>query len=55
MNGWFITLLILAALGVGTHLAKHGERKNERYNFWGMLIGSVIQIFLIYKAIETGF
>lgn len=34
MNIYFLILLIIGVLGLGINLAKHGERKNDKYNFW---------------------
>lgn len=55
MNGWFIALLLMHALNLGVHTAKHGEPKNDKYNIGSALFGSVIGILLIYMAIKTGF
>jgi len=55
MNGWLITLIILGVLNIGINLAKHGESKSdEKYNFFTATIAFLIQLFLIYKAIEVG-
>ena len=43
MNGWGITL------------GKHGKPQDGTHNFWISLITVGIFIFLIYKAILTGF
>lgn len=55
MNGWFIAYLIIAAMGLGSELSKHGEEKRSKYNFWTSLISVSIAIFIVYKAIVTGF
>lgn len=55
MNGWFLALIILNVLNIGINMAKHGESKNEKFNFWSALIGAAISTFLVYMAIQTGF
>lgn len=55
MNYWFLALIILFVLSIGIHLAKHGEKRNEKYNFWSALMGSIIQLVLVYFAIKVGF
>lgn len=55
MNGYFIAILVIEILGLGIHLAKHGEPRNDKYNFWLSLISTAINIFLIIMAIKKGF
>lgn len=56
MNGWFLTLILMGVLNIGIVMAKHGESKeNEKYNFFITLFGVLVQIGLIYMAIQTGF
>jgi len=55
MNGWFLAIIIIGVLNLGINLAKHGEKKNEKYNFITSLLGMAIQLTLIYMAIKTGF
>lgn len=55
MNGWFITLIILQAIGLGIHTARHGQKSENTYNFWVKLIASGIVLTLIYMAVKTGF
>jgi hypothetical protein len=43
-----IIVVVLMALGAGLHLAKHGERKDERYNFVSDCIGSCVLLGLLY-------
>lgn len=55
MNGWLIAIVVIGVLNIGINLAKHGQNKSdEKYSFYGAAIGFLIQLFLIYKAIETG-
>jgi hypothetical protein len=55
MNGWFLTLIIFAALNLGLTLSKHGEsRASEKHNIWVTLIGTSIQLFVTYMAIVIG-
>lgn len=44
---WFVIVIYLLDLGV--HLAKHGERKESRYNFWSTLIATIIMM-AIFKC-----
>lgn len=55
MNIWFLILIGLGVLSLGGIMAKHGEKRNDRYNFWSSLISYSIEIFLIYEAIKVGF
>ena len=55
MNGYFIAILVIEILGLGIHLARHGEPRNDKYNFWLSLISTAINIFLIVMAIKKGF
>lgn len=56
MNGWFLTYIILGVLGLGIHLAKHGQsRRDEKYNFWAMLFSFFISVAIVFMAIVTGF
>ena len=55
MNGYFIAILVFAALGIGINLAKHGESKDGEYNFWISLLSEAINLFLIIMAIKKGF
>lgn len=54
MNWYFITLAILYILQVGLHLGKHGEPREGKYNFYMSLVAATFEIWMIYKAIETG-
>ncbi len=55
MNGWFLTILIIYVLSLGTILSQHGKRRDGKHNFWTSLIVTLLLIFVIYKAILTGF
>ena len=55
MNGWFLTYLILNFMGVAVVLAKHGEEREEKYNFFISLSAELINLGLLYMAIKTGF
>ena len=55
MNGWFIALIVLYVLELGATMSKHGEPKTGKYNFWSTLITLLILMFVIVKAIQTGF
>ena len=55
MNGWFIAICIMYALGLGINIAKHGEPKDDEYNALISLISIGINLTLIIMAIKTGF
>lgn len=55
MNGYFIAIMVIEILGLGIHLAKHGEPREGKYNFGLCLIVTAINIFLIIMAIKKGF
>ena len=42
-----IIYLALALLGLGSELAKHGEEKVSKYNFWSRLIAQGIIIWIL--------
>lgn len=42
-----IILMILAVLGLGIHLAKHGERQDVTYNFWTKLFTLGIELLIL--------
>lgn len=45
-----IILLSLELISLGICLAKHGEPKRDKYNFWYQLISFIIVIVLLYFA-----
>lgn len=45
-----IILLALMGINLGLNLGKHGEPKDEKYNFWGCLIATGIQVLLFWGA-----
>ncbi len=42
-----ICYIVIIALGLGITLAKHGEPKEDKYNFFTSLIAAAIQIGLL--------
>lgn len=54
MNLYFITIFVMCVLNIGIALAKHGEPRKDKYNFFITLIGSLLDLWLIVKAIHTG-
>jgi len=46
---------MLTVWGIGFHMAKHGQRRKEKYNGWNSLIAGLIEIALIVWAIKWGF
>lgn len=49
MGGWQITWLVIALLGLGCTLAKHGELKGY-YNFWVSLASFGIELLILIKG-----
>lgn len=47
MNGAQITWLILNLIGLGVELAKHGEYKKDKHNFWVSLIALGIEVAIL--------
>ena len=45
-----ITLLIINVLGLRIYLAKHGEFRTDKYNFFVELIAFVLSWWLLYDA-----
>ena len=45
-----ITLVVIWCIGLGISLAKHGEEREDKHNFWYTLIGVLFEIWLLYKA-----
>lgn len=45
-----IILLSLMFLGTGYELAKHGEHKTGKHNFWAKLCADAIMLTLYYFA-----
>ena len=45
-----IPQLIMCAIyicNLGTYAIKHGESKDEKYNFWSCLIGTAISVMIL--------
>ena len=45
-----VTIIVLMTMGVGIHLAKHGERRDDKYNFWSALFGAGVNLLLLWGA-----
>lgn len=43
-----IIVIGINILTAGIYLARHGEPRNEEYNFWLYMLGSVISNALLY-------
>ena len=50
LNFWNITYVMMLVLSLGVYLAKHGENKNGKYNFWVGLLSTFINLFILYKG-----
>ena len=55
MNYYWLVILFLYFGSLTIVMSKHGEPRNQEYNFWATLVSDIIQIVLIYLAIKTGF
>lgn len=55
MNVYFIVYSVFQLLGLGIHLARHGETRIDKYNFWTGLISSILSFYLVVNAILVGF
>lgn len=45
-----IILLVIMCIGLGVSLAKHGQEREETYNFWFTLFLCIIELVLYYYA-----
>lgn len=45
-----IILIALMLINFGINIAKHGEDKHQKYNWWSTLIAMIINIVLLYFA-----
>lgn len=43
-----IAYLMLMAVSVGIHLARHGEPRKDNYNFWTATITAAIELGLLW-------
>lgn len=43
-----IVFLAWLMLGLGCYLAKHGEPKTGKYDFWTALISTILQVLLLW-------
>lgn len=50
MNIGLLVIICLLCIEVGASLAKHGEQKDLKYNFWTSLISAIIWLLLIKWA-----
>lgn len=49
--GWpQIAYIALTALGVGIHLAKHGEQRRDKYSAWLSMAGAALSIGILYAG-----
>lgn len=55
MNICFLILIIMHILNIGIALGRHGEERIQKYNVFTTLIGSGIEIALLYFAVKIGF
>lgn len=43
-----VVWIVLAAISVGIHMAKHGERRTDKYSFWWDLVGTLFLSWLLW-------
>lgn len=55
MNWYFVALFATAIFNLGFTFSKHGEPKEEKYNFWTSFFCVVVQMWLVIGAIKIGF
>lgn len=55
MNYWWYGLLIWFLIELGYVMGKQGEPKKGTYSFGYSLFGYGLIVFIVYKAIQTGF
>jgi hypothetical protein len=48
MNIYLIIYFLLNILGLGIVLGKHGQQRDEKYNFYTSLITLIISFILLY-------
>ena len=45
-----ITLIVLGAIGVGIHLAKHGQPKTEKFNGVTQMLVVSLEFWILYEG-----
>lgn len=55
MNYYFMIICFLYVLSLGLHLGKHGQPREDKYNFWVSLFALALNLFLVVNAIKVGF
>ena len=50
MNIWSIVVAVLYTLSLGVDLAKHGQQRTGKYNFWASLLAFGIIVFCLYMG-----
>lgn len=50
LNFWNTTYVVMLLISLGIYLAKHGESKTVKYNFWSSLLLTIITLFILYKG-----
>jgi len=45
-----IIYICFFVFGLSIHLIKHGEQREENYNFWHMLIAGIISFTILYHG-----
>lgn len=50
MGIWQIILIGLYCLSLGIHAARHGQPREDKYNFWSTLLSAAITMFILFKG-----
>jgi hypothetical protein len=45
-----ITLIVINAIGLGIHLARNGQSRDESYSFGWQLSAAVLDFWLLYEG-----
>ena len=45
-----ILMIVMFAANLGIYMVKHGEPREDKYNFWIALIGCAIEMYILYSG-----
>lgn len=45
-----ILMIVMFAANLGIYMVKHGEPREDKYNFWIALIGGAIEMYILYSG-----
>jgi hypothetical protein len=49
-NGYELAWLVLTILSLGIYMAKHGQPREEKYNFFTAFVVFMFELWLLYMA-----